>query len=341
MLNVYHPTPPATELALPPPAVSAHLAVPADAIYSPPSIAVDMVAAFLAGRKPTTLRAYAQDLEDFASFLGHSTPGPAVELLLAGAVGSANALVLGYKASLLDRGLSPATVARRLAALRSLVKLARQLGRVNWSLEISGPKASAYRDTSGPGRAGWQAMLARAKAEATTPKGRRDLALVRVLHDVALRRAEAVGLDVEHLDLERGTILVQGKGRGERSPITLPPATRSTLADWLAVHPDPRPESPLFTRLDRAAGDDPAGRLTGDGVYKIVAALGKTAGVISGARPHGLRHQGVTRALDVTGGDVRAVRKFSRHAKLDTLMVYDDNRADLAGDVARQVADDA
>src|SRR4051812_15669947 len=81
-LLIYQPA----ELPAPPlpPPVSAHLALPTAVVYAPPSIAVDMVAAFLAGRKPTTLRAYAQDLEDFAGFLGHATPGPAVELLLAG-----------------------------------------------------------------------------------------------------------------------------------------------------------------------------------------------------------------------------------------------------------------
>ena len=40
----------------------------------------------------------------------------------------------------------------------------------------------------------------------------------------------------------------------------------------------------------------------------------------------------------LTSGDVRSVRRFSRHAKLDTLMVYDDNRADLAGEIARRLA---
>ena len=42
--------------------------------------------------------------------------------------------------------------------------------------------------------------------------------------------------------------------------------------------------------------------------------------------PHRIRHSGITEALEVTGGDVRAVQKLSRHAKLETLMVYDDAR---------------
>jgi len=91
--------------------------------------AVDLVEAFLAGRKPTTLDAYRRDLTDFARFVGAARPGPAVEALISGTAGQANALALGYRADLIGRGLASATIARRLAALRSMVKLARILGR--------------------------------------------------------------------------------------------------------------------------------------------------------------------------------------------------------------------
>src|SRR3954470_5821582 len=89
---------------------------------------LDLVGAFLAARKPTTVRAYAGDLRDFARFLEQPGPGEAVEVLLGLPHGQANAVALGYKADLMARGLAPATVGRRLAALRSLVKLARTLG---------------------------------------------------------------------------------------------------------------------------------------------------------------------------------------------------------------------
>jgi integrase/recombinase XerC len=251
----------------------------------------------------------------------------------------ANGVALAYRGHLTERGLSPATIARRLSALKSAVRLARQLGRVAWSLEIEAPKVQSYRDTAGPGRSGWRAMLDRAKEAATTPRGRRDLALVRLLHDCALRRAEAIGLDLDHVDLERGVIQVLGKGKTQRVPITLPPPTRAALADWIAARGEE--PGPLFLRLDRgAAKGDGDGRLTGHGVYLIVKALGKAASLSRSVAPHALRHAGITKALDVTGGNVRAVQKFSRHASLDTLTVYDDNRADLAGDVARQVAED-
>jgi integrase/recombinase XerC len=53
-----------------------------------------------------------------------------------------------------------------------------------------------------------------------------------------------------------------------------------------------------------------------------------------------LRHEAITRALDRTHGDIRTVQRFSRHADPKTLLRYDDRRRDLAGDVARLVAED-
>src|SRR5947209_18006544 len=93
---------------------------------------VDLLAAFLAGRNPRTLRAYDRDLRDFARFLGAADARSGVALLLDLPHGTANAMALGYKAHLVDRGLKSATIARRLAALRSVVKMARTVGVVAW-----------------------------------------------------------------------------------------------------------------------------------------------------------------------------------------------------------------
>ena len=78
--------------------------------------------------------------------------------------------------------------------------------------------------------------------------------------------------------------------------------------------------------------------LTGSGIYKRVLALAKRVGVKT--PPHGLRHTAITRALDLTGGNVRMVKGFSRHANLETLQVYDDARRDFFGQVARMVTKD-
>jgi integrase/recombinase XerC len=314
----------------PPQAQVPHLVVPED---------VDLLEAFLAGRRPTTLRAYAKDLADFAAYLGLKDAAAAVESLIAGTAGRANRLALGYKAHLTDRGLAPATVARRLAALRSVVKLGRTLGRVTWAIDIPSPRAEAYRDTRGPGLEGWKSLLAAARKRATTPQGKRDLALVRLMHDLGLRRGEVVSLDLADLDLEAGTVAIIGKGKSEKSNVTLNAPTATALADWVKARGEW--PGPLFVRLDRAAGPGHPTRLDAGNAARASKALGLRAGLARGTNPHGLRHQGITRALDLAHGDVRKVKRFSRHAKLETLLRYDDNRRDEAGVIAKLLGEDS
>src|SRR5262249_62342700 len=101
-------------------------------------------------------------------------------------------------------------------------------------------------------------------------KGLRDRALLRLLFDLGLRRAEAVRLDVADLDLQAGTVDVLGKGRTQKARLTLPGPTRGALAAWLAVRGSQ--PGPLFTSCDRAGKG--SGRLTGSAVYTIVRRLG-------------------------------------------------------------------
>jgi integrase/recombinase XerC len=113
--------------------------------------------------------------------------------------------------------------------------------------------------------------------------------------------------------------------------MTLPAPTKTALEAWLEARGTD--DGPLFVNFDRAGK---GGRLTGSAVYFIVRGLGTRAGVT--VRSHGLRNLAITSALDLTKGDVRAVQKFSRHKDVRVLNTYDDNRQDLAGDVARLAA---
>jgi integrase/recombinase XerC len=298
-----------------------------------PAAVSKLVDAFLAGRSPRTMAAYRTDLADFARYVPAPSPEDAARKLLGSAPGDANSLVLGYRSHLTDHGLAPATVNRRLAAIRSLVKLARTLGMVVWSLEVPGLRSQPYRDTRGPGFLGVRAML-RQLAKRTDAKGIRDRAIIRLLFDRGLRRGEVVSLDLEHLDLDAATVSVMGKGKREREPLTLAPPTVAALKAWVAARGDS--PGPLFQNLDR--GHEHGRRLTGQAVYGLVRALGDDVGVR--ARPHGLRHAGITAGLDRTGGDLRAVQRFSRHSDVRTLGLYDDNREDLGGRVTRLVAEE-
>ena len=287
----------------------------------------DLVAAWLGGRVIRTQQAYRQALGHYAAWAG-TDPAAAVAGLLGGGAGQANARVLGYRNSMTEAGLAPATIAQRLAALRSLVKLARTLGLVAWQIEIASPKVAPYRDTRGPGTDGVRAMLA-----ATDDP--RDRAVLRLLYDLALRRGELVALDYPaDVDLRRGTVAVRGKGRHDRADMTLPEPTKRALRAWLRERGDAA--GPFFLNRDRAhKGAD--GRLTGHSVARVVAAAAVRAGIDRRVTPHGLRHASITAALD-SGVGVREVLAHSRHADVRTVLMYDDRRRDDGGRIAALVA---
>lgn len=296
-------------------------------------IPADLVDAFLSGKSKRTLKAYGQDLEDFRSFVGVPTLDEAARVLLGNGHGRGNALAHAYRTHLMERGLSPATVNRRLAALRSMVKLAKVQGIVPWTLDVSSVKAESYRDTRGPGVNGVQALMVEAQ-KGTRDRAVRDYAILRLLYDLALRRGEVVSLDVEDVDLERGTLSVLGKGRTQKRLLSIPEPTRAALGSWLDLRGTD--EGPLFVNFDRAGK---GGRLTGTSVYRLVRDLGRKVGLKT--RPHGLRHTSVTEAVKAAqakGYGLEEVLDFSRHANVKTLMVYRDRERNLQGELASLVA---
>jgi integrase/recombinase XerC len=295
-----------------------------------PSPGEDLVSSWLAGRSPRTLKAYSQDLRHFVNWLAPS--GAVIDWFLSQDSGIANGIALAYRASMLEAKLAPATIARRLASLRSFVKLARTLGRVDWALEVDSPRAEARRDVRGPEAADRKKLWKSLDAAGDGPKARRDRAIVALLFDRGLRRGEALALDLADVDLKGGTVAVVGKGRTEKERLTIAAPTRKALASWLEARGEE--PGPLFYRMDRGSSPD---RLTGDGLARTLAAVGRRAKLSRPLRPHGLRHAAITAALD-SGADVRSVRRFSRHVKIETVMRYDDDRSDVAGEVSARVA---
>src|SRR5262249_31079754 len=104
------------------------------------------------------------------------------------------------------------------------------------------------------------------------------------------------------------------------------------LNRWVAQRG--RDPGPLFLSIDRHGrfGD----RLQGDGIHDLTQRWETETGIR--VRPHKLRHSFVNEALEATNGNLHAVRKAARWAKLDTVVAYDDNRTDAAGDVAKLVS---
>lgn len=93
---------------------------------------------------------------------------------------------------------------------------------------------------------------------------------------------------------------------------------------------------PLFRNLDHRPEHAGQG-ITADGLYHLVSEWGRAI-EIPNLTPHKLRHSAITAALDATNGDVRRVQRLSRHARLETLQRYDDNRSDLQGEVTGLLA---
>ena len=294
-----------------------------------------VLTAWRSGKSPKTLTAYADDLADFARHCNLPIEAAVTQLLNCDS-GTAHRIGLSYLDACTSRGLASATCARRIAALRSLTQVARLIGAITWALELPTPQVVAYRDTRGPGRAGFLRLVAAADQQAD-PKRSRDLAILWLCYGRALRRAEVCSLSYpEHVDLPGERIQVLGKHRTQRQWLTIPPATGRALTTWLSHRGNT--SGPLFYRLDRAASAIGDRRpLSGESIYQLMASLAKKAG-LNQVRPHGLRHAAITEVLDVTRGDFRTAQRFGRLAKADTLKHYDDNREDLGGKACRLIA---
>lgn len=278
-------------------------------------------------RSAATKRAYRLDLHDF---FGGPPETAAVQAFLILAPPQIALRLAAYKGDLLARGLAEATVNRRLAAVRSLLRLSHRLGLTATDGRglVDGERARAYRDTRGIDVRALKRLLA--LPDRTTLRGRRDHALLRLLCENALRRAEVCALDVADFDLAGRRLAIRGKGRGtQKEPVTLSARCAGAISAYQAL--SGHAEGALFRSFDhrpRKQGE----RLSADGLYHLIGEYGDRLGLK--LTPHKLRHSALTAALDATGGDVRRVQKLSRHKDVRTLMIYDDNRADAQGSLS-------
>jgi integrase/recombinase XerC len=287
-------------------------------------------------RSESTRKAYDRDIKDFFTkmFAVESTAEWVVRFL---ALPGAQALlwVVKYKAKMIEQRLSEATVNRRLSALRALVHKGRVLGVCGYTLEdIKGETVIKYRDTSGVTPQEFKQILL--TCDPTTAKGVRDYALLRLLWDNALRRGEIAKLKMGDFDRQNSKLLILGKGRGsQRETIDLTPKTRDAICYWLAFRGLASTKDALFVALDL---NTPGHPLTDTGIAKMVRTRAKKANISKPLSPHRIRHSSITAALDA-GQSVREVQKLSRHTKLETLMIYDDNRQQHQLKVSSVLAD--
>ncbi|WP_264319867.1 tyrosine-type recombinase/integrase [Zarconia navalis] len=285
----------------------------------------ELLTSFLESKhKPNTRRAYEKDLRLF--FKALAPDRELTEILIREFLSlptpKAVQLVVCFKMHQKARGLSDATVERRVSAVKALVYHARAIGLTAITLEdVRSVKIERYRDTTGVDVEVYRQILQ--TVDTSTLKGKRDSAILRLLWTNALRRNEVVGCDICDFDRTNGRLQILGKGKSNREWVDLARGTSHAIANWLDARETTRPSDPLFVGLDKAHSP---GRLAGSSVYRIVRAYSKQAGVEKVMSPHRVRHSAITAALDASNSDYRKVQRLSRHADIRTLQIYDDNR---------------
>ncbi len=234
-----------------------------------------------------------------------------------------------YRGILLELGKSGATINRRLSALKSFTAYCYQCGHCEFTLgAVKLEKLKTYRDTSGIDVATYKEILE--ICPRTTIRGLRDYAILTLLWSNALRRSEVSKCNVSDFNPRQRTLKIFGKGRGTQSEIiTLGQSTLKAISTYLEAR-TASAEEPLF--IAHKPGYE-GRRLSTNSIYNLVRTRATEAGIAKVMSPHRVRHSAITTALDVTGGDVRRVQKLSRHANLNTLIIYDDNRINAQAQV--------
>ena len=260
-----------------------------------------------------TRRAYGVDLGRFAEWArGRGLPPGEVR----------HRDVRRYGAGLSEAGAAPATVARKLAAIRGLFAFLVRTERVgqNPADLVSSPK----REQKLPRVLSAEQMRSALEGIPTrTPLELRDRAMFELAYSCGLRRGEIVGLDLGAFDFETGRLRVLGKGSKERLLPVGEPAQR-TLRDYLergrhALSADPGERALLLSKSGR--------RLSGSDVGRRLTPWIRQAASAAGVSPHTLRHSFATHLLE-GGADLRTIQELLGHASISTTQVY--TRVDAA-----------
>jgi len=254
------------------------------------------------GASPHTLRSYAADLTEFTRFLADEKIG--------GLPDADTRAVRAYVARLHQRRLAKATIARKLAAVRSCFRFLARRGALpaNPARQVRSPRLGRRLPSFLP--VDEATLLLNAPPEPSAA-GKRDRALLELLYASGLRVAEGCGLDLDDLDEARRTVRVVGKGDKERV-VPVGETALEALAAYLAMRG--RQRGPLFLN---ARG----GRLTPRSAHRIVRARARQVGIDQRVTPHTLRHSFATHMLGA-GADLRLIQELLGHSRLSTTQRY-------------------
>jgi integrase/recombinase XerC len=279
---------------------------------------------------PHTVRAYAGDIRSLLEHAGRNGAKAPDGLGLSH--------LRSWLASQHGSGAARATLARRSAAARTFTAFAHRRG---WLPVDPGPQlgtlkarrplphvlrqdemkavlAEAGRRAEATAQARAEATAeARAEAAVEVAVALRDAAVLELFYATGIRVSELCGLDVGHLDHDRRTVRVRGKGDKERTVPVGVPALKA-VTRWLAAG------RPAFA----APVSGPAlflgvrgGRLDPRTARRIVHQRLREAGTARDTGPHGIRHSAATHLLE-GGADLRSVQEILGHASPATTQIY-------------------
>lgn len=259
------------------------------------------------GAAEKTRSAYAADLRQFAVWASwqHVEP-PAVT----------HRLLRRYAAALSERRSAPATVARKLAALRAFYETLREHGEIeaNPANLLAAPKrAQELPNVLAPEEI--SRLLDRIPA--STPLELRDRALFEIAYSSGLRAEELVSLDLTSVDFDAEELRVEGKGGKTRFVPAGEPALRA-LAHYLeraraALAHEPGEPALFLSKSGR--------RLSTSDIRRRLRVWARHASVQGAVHPHALRHSFATHLLE-GGADLRSIQELLGHASVSTTQIY-------------------
>ena len=274
------------------------------------------------------LRQYVEYLEELlgeavnetAEALAFEQGNPSTDTVTGLILGADTDRIRAFLATLAEQEYSPATMARKIATLRSFHRWLekRELRQDNPMLLIRTPRQEK-RLPKAVDLEQIERLLS--TPDTTNLLGARDRAILETLYSTGLRVSELVGINHEDLNVDQREIVVQGKGRKERLVPLGSHATAAILAylellnkDSRAPSDEDRPNSPLFVNKH-------GGRLSTRSVRRKVSKYLEESGLDPEISPHTLRHSFATHLLD-SGADLRSVQELLGHQSLSTTQVY-------------------
>jgi integrase/recombinase XerC len=255
-----------------------------------------------------TLRAYGNELRRFAQYVGSGLDWKDVD----------HVLIRGFLSGLHAQGLSKVSVARALAALRSLFKwLAREgVVKQNPAKLVATPRLPKKLPRV-PTLEEMNAVLDHEMPDqAAFPE--RDRAILELLYGCGLRNSELVGIELSDIEEANGVILVRGKGKKQRY-VPLEGAAAGALHAYRAARQQLLTELHLSAR--RLFINRRGGALTTRSVARIVKQIAVAKGLPPDVHPHTLRHAFGTHMLS-EGADLRAIQELLGHERLSTTQKY-------------------